>query len=260
MKAAQETHGDRMRLQFRGLATSGLLWNIALLKFVSSPNTFKCHNSIEAGVAVYRVCALSFRDIARHTDRNPTSVMQILDHWVAEGHIERHARSPTLPMTNMRVQTHIVRSALLNHAIILRFISQEMGMFPTIPVSAHTRDRERFWCAERQNWILECHNVAFTNDPRSVYSILTVVYLSGGSNETVRRLLSYDISIGNLQLIVAASGSSFIPTPLAHTDNQGEGHPRGPPLQSIRLLPWPSRSLDLSSIETTRTGLTPLSS
>ncbi|GFU07238.1 hypothetical protein TNCV_1113721 [Trichonephila clavipes] len=27
-----------------------------------------------------------------------------------------------------------------------------------------------------------------------------------------------------------ASSSSFIPTPLAHADNQGEGYPRGPPL------------------------------
>ncbi|GFU63570.1 hypothetical protein TNCV_4256111 [Trichonephila clavipes] len=29
---------------------------------------------------------------------------------------------------------------------------------------------------------------------------------------------------------MAASSSSFIPTPLAHADSQGEGHPRGTPL------------------------------
>ncbi|GFX88173.1 hypothetical protein TNCV_159871 [Trichonephila clavipes] len=31
--------------------------------------------------------------------------------------------------------------------------------------------------------------------------------------------------------IMAASSSSFIPTPLAQADNQGEGHPRGALLQ-----------------------------
>ncbi|GFX86418.1 endonuclease-reverse transcriptase [Trichonephila clavipes] len=31
---------------------------------------------------------------------------------------------------------------------------------------------------------------------------------------------------------MAASSSSFIPTPLAHTDNHGEGHSRGAPLQT----------------------------
>ncbi|GFV83189.1 hypothetical protein TNCV_1899161 [Trichonephila clavipes] len=35
---------------------------------------------------------------------------------------------------------------------------------------------------------------------------------------------------------MAASGSSFIPTPLAHADNQGEGPPRGAPLQSEQLV------------------------
>ncbi|GFW49635.1 hypothetical protein TNCV_2844161 [Trichonephila clavipes] len=35
---------------------------------------------------------------------------------------------------------------------------------------------------------------------------------------------------------MAPSSSSFIPTPLAHADNQGEGHPRGAPLQTYPLL------------------------
>ncbi|GFU78035.1 hypothetical protein TNCV_4855131 [Trichonephila clavipes] len=34
---------------------------------------------------------------------------------------------------------------------------------------------------------------------------------------------------------MAAPSSSVIPTPLAHADNQGEGHPRGVPLQSVAL-------------------------
>ncbi|GFV39926.1 uncharacterized protein TNCV_1808381 [Trichonephila clavipes] len=33
--------------------------------------------------------------------------------------------------------------------------------------------------------------------------------------------------------IRAASSSSVIPTPLAHADNQGEGHPRVAPLQGV---------------------------
>ncbi|GFU96803.1 hypothetical protein TNCV_3512501 [Trichonephila clavipes] len=35
---------------------------------------------------------------------------------------------------------------------------------------------------------------------------------------------------------MAASNSSFIPAPLAHADNLGEGHPRGAPLQVTRLV------------------------
>ncbi|GFX26623.1 hypothetical protein TNCV_4536341 [Trichonephila clavipes] len=33
---------------------------------------------------------------------------------------------------------------------------------------------------------------------------------------------------------MAASCSSFIPTPLAHADNQGEGHPRGAPFHMYK--------------------------
>ncbi|GFU64000.1 hypothetical protein TNCV_245781 [Trichonephila clavipes] len=35
---------------------------------------------------------------------------------------------------------------------------------------------------------------------------------------------------------MAASGSSFNPTPLAHADNLGKGHPRGSPLQDLGRL------------------------
>ncbi|GFW72914.1 hypothetical protein TNCV_830382 [Trichonephila clavipes] len=60
--------------------------------------------------------------------------------------------------------------------------------------------------------------------------------------------------------IMAAPSSSFIPTPLAHADNQGEGHPRGASLHSnsfrtamITFVQWfvtclrNGRSRDLSS-------------
>ncbi|GFY00289.1 hypothetical protein TNCV_4710911 [Trichonephila clavipes] len=35
---------------------------------------------------------------------------------------------------------------------------------------------------------------------------------------------------------MTAPSSSFIPTPLAHADNQGEGHPRGAPLQCVESI------------------------
>ncbi|GFU68007.1 uncharacterized protein TNCV_2823501 [Trichonephila clavipes] len=34
---------------------------------------------------------------------------------------------------------------------------------------------------------------------------------------------------------MASSSSSFIPTPLAHADNQGEGHPREAPFHSSNI-------------------------
>ncbi|PRD22866.1 UNVERIFIED_CONTAM: hypothetical protein NCL1_47943 [Trichonephila clavipes] len=35
---------------------------------------------------------------------------------------------------------------------------------------------------------------------------------------------------------MAASSSSVIPTPLAHADNQGEGHPKSSPGEGPRLV------------------------
>ncbi|GFU72693.1 hypothetical protein TNCV_193801 [Trichonephila clavipes] len=62
-------------------------------------------------VIVYRECELSFRDIARCNNQNPTTFMRIWIQWVPEGHTERHPGSPRPPTTGAQEDRYIVRSA-----------------------------------------------------------------------------------------------------------------------------------------------------
>ena len=56
-------------------------------------------------IVAYRMCGLSFRDIAHRTGRQPTTVMGIWNQWVAEVHTERYVGS-------QRPLIHIMRSTL----------------------------------------------------------------------------------------------------------------------------------------------------
>lgn len=263
-------------------------------------------------IVAYRECGLSFRDIARRTGRHPTTVMRIWNQWVAEGHTERHAGSQRPPMTNAREDRHIVRSALQNRTTTSRTISQETGMFAARPVSARTvrrrlqqrglssrrpllrlpltmqhRERRRLWCAERQSWIQEWHNVVFSDESRfcvqysdgrirvwrlrgdrtspaciryrhrgpapGVMVWAAIGYTTRTSLVRIDGTLNADRYISDILRPVVVPYLRGLPNAIFQQDNARPHVARRVltflDTQGIRLLPWPARSPDLSPIE-----------
>ena len=73
--------------------------------------------------------------MSRRIGRHSSTVRQIWNQWVPEGHTEGHAGSQHPRMTNAQEGRHIVRPALQNRKTTSRNISQEMGMFIARQVS-----------------------------------------------------------------------------------------------------------------------------
>ena len=93
-------------------------------------HTSSYRNSIEERIVGYQKCGLSFYDITHRPGRHPSTIIQIWNQWIVEGHTERHVESQSSPMTNAREDRHIRRSALQKpHNHISRTISQQMSMF-----------------------------------------------------------------------------------------------------------------------------------
>lgn len=93
---------------------------------------------------------------------------------IPQDYTELYVRSQQPPMTNSRKHRHIVRFSDQN-----------------LPLPLIMQHRERLWCIERQN----CHNIVFSDESRSACSILTAVYVSGGSEENSCHLLAFLIGI-----------------------------------------------------------------
>ncbi|GFW84838.1 transposable element Tc1 transposase [Trichonephila clavipes] len=142
-------------------------------------------------ILAYQEFGLMFHDISLCTDRNPTASMLIWNQWVAECHIKWHAGSSCPTVTTTREDRHILRSALQNRTTILLRFNQQTGMFAErslcgrtvrrllqqrgvsawwpllrLPLTIQHTDKRHPWCAERQNWMKEWHNVFFADESR----------------------------------------------------------------------------------------------
>ena len=180
-------------------------------------HTSKYQNSIEAGLLPIE--NMDYRSVISRVSHLST-VMRIWNQWVTEGHAKWHAGSRHPPMTNAHEDTHIVMFILQNCITTSTIISQEMGMLGTCPDSARMvcrRVQQRGLSARRSllQLCLDTHRKS-TND-KTVYrngtmssfqrnlgsssSILRAIFVSESFEETTRRLLAFDISIGALYLV-----------------------------------------------------------
>ena len=158
-------------------------------------NAYKLVLEIDRGkIVAYRKCWLSFRDIALRIVWYPSTVIR---QWITGCYTKRHAISQCPPW--LKSDRHIVKSVLKTSITTSRtMLSDDYFGFPW----QWNKERDNDSGAPSNN--SKCRNDAmpsFQTSSGSAHSILMTVYLSGGTEETARRVLKFDISIGAFHLV-----------------------------------------------------------
>ncbi|GFU58268.1 transposable element Tcb1 transposase [Trichonephila clavipes] len=173
-------------------------------------------------IVAYRDCGLSFREIGSRVGRNQTTVLRICDHWIQEvsaSTIRRRLQQSGLP----------TRRPLLG-----------------LTLTQNHRHLHRQWCTERRKWAAESNEVVFTDESR-----ICLQHHDGRIRDCRHHrermikscVVHTDPSPGIMGLVTA----------IFQQDNARPHVARIVQMffvnHQVELLPWPSRSPDLSPIE-----------
>ncbi|GFX31620.1 transposable element Tcb1 transposase [Trichonephila clavipes] len=110
-------------------------------------------------IVAYRDCELSFRKIGSRVGRSQTTVMRICDRWMQEGTTDRRGRShPPQCTTSLTART--IRRRLEQSGLSAR--RPLLGLH----LSQNHRRLRRQWCDERRMWVAEWNEVVFTDESR----------------------------------------------------------------------------------------------
>ncbi|GFV51767.1 transposable element Tcb1 transposase [Trichonephila clavipes] len=224
-------------------------------------------------IAAHRYCELSFRGIGSSVGRNQTTVMLISDRWIQEGTAHRRGRSHPPQCTTSRGDRQIVRMAVMNRSVTLRTVAQHIESVMHHSVSARTfrrrlqksglsarrpllglpltqnhRRLRRQWCDERRMWMAEWNEVVFTDEPR-----ICLQHHDGWIRVWRHRGERMLNSCVMHRHTGPAPGIMGLATAIFQQDN---ARPHVAHIvqrffvnYQIELLPWPTRSPDLSAIE-----------
>ncbi|GFX43666.1 HTH_Tnp_Tc3_2 domain-containing protein [Trichonephila clavipes] len=96
--------------------------------------SFSAHS--DKASAAYRDCGLSYRSIDARAGRDPVSVTRIKNQWVQDGNTEPHAVSQRPPITSSQEDRHVTRMGVMDRATTSRAMSQELGSFARLQLSA----------------------------------------------------------------------------------------------------------------------------
>ncbi|GFU76377.1 transposable element Tcb1 transposase [Trichonephila clavipes] len=110
-------------------------------------------------IVAYRDCGLSFRKIGSRVGRNQTTVMRICDRWMQEGTTDRRGRSHQ-PQCTTSLSARTIRRRLQQSDLSAR--RPLLGLPLT---QNHGRLRHQ-WCYERRKWVAEWNEVVFTDESR----------------------------------------------------------------------------------------------
>ncbi|GFW36136.1 transposable element Tcb1 transposase [Trichonephila clavipes] len=224
-------------------------------------------------IVVYRDCGLPFREIGSRVGRNQTTVMRICDHLKQEDTTDRRGRSHSPQCTTSREDRQIVRMAVTDCSVTSRAVAkytepvtyhsvsartirrrlQQSGLTARrpllgLPLTQNHRRYRRQWCDERRMWVAEWNEVVFIDESRIClqhHDDRIRVWRHRGE-----RMLNSCVMHRHTG---PAPGIKGLATALFQQDN---ARPHVSHIvqrffvnHQIELLPWQTRSLDLSPIE-----------
>ncbi|GFX24232.1 tolloid-like protein 2 [Trichonephila clavipes] len=110
-------------------------------------------------IVAYQDYGLSFRKIGSRVGRNQTTVMRICDRWMQEGTTDRRGRSYP-PQCTASLSARTIRRRLQLSVLSARH--PLLGL----PLSQNYRHLRRQWCDKRRIWVAEWNEVVYSDESR----------------------------------------------------------------------------------------------
>ncbi|GFY33497.1 transposable element Tcb1 transposase [Trichonephila clavipes] len=202
-------------------------------------------------IVAYRDCGLSFREIGSFVGRNQTTVMRICDRWMQEGTTDRRGRSH-LPQCTTSLSARTIRRHLQQSGLSARRPLLGLPLHRTTDVSTAQGAMKR--CGGQNGMKL-----SLLTSYASVCNTTMVGFESGNTVEEDAEQLRYApphwscteyYGVGaSCPSLASGLGHSHVSTGIMCDHTRPAFFQRFFVNHQIELLPWLTRSPDLSPIE-----------